>query len=356
MRPDTRGTLRDTPRWHRLPGGVPTVASVVVTVLAVLFEFLLLARLLSPGTGVRALAWCIGHAAVAAVAAGVTTSAWLPGPDAVSRRRLCVLCLGLNLALPLAGVLGTNLALVRGIRIARRRRHGEDYWRVTPHPTLPFTTPANRTRAALDGRGLSEQLMFDANGSGLYRKVLAAGRMSSARSVDALRAGVRHADERIRLTAYQTLDRKSSALNDEIDRLRARAAEQQGRERADTWLQVASNYWELLTLEQNEPVARAQLLQRADEAALEAIIAWPSSRNAHYTLARIALRRGDSARAEVGLARAQALGMPASTTLPYRAEAAFLERDFPRVKRLLAGIDTAFTDYPPLRAVAAHWR
>jgi len=326
-----------------------------VVVFGVAAEAWLFMALLAPGIEDRIVAWCVAHALVSGSLAAVSC-ATLPGSDATARRRWFLLCACLNLAMPLAGALGTSLALTFGVRAAVRRDHGQDYWRFTDNPALPFTTPGKRAGRVVDGRGLAEQLAFPGDVQGLFRKVLAAARMPATLSIGALRAGVGHADERIRLTAYQTLDRKSSSLNDEIDRLSAQAVLRTGHERADTWLQVASNYWELLTLEQSEPVARAQLLEQAGEAALAAIVAWPDSRNAHFTFGRIALRQGDPVRAEAAFARAQTLGMPASTTLPYRAEAAFLARDFVAVQRLLASIDDAFKAYPPLRQVAEQWR
>jgi len=336
------------------PSASAAVPAHLVIALCAVLDALLFIALLDARVTDHPLTWLAAHALVAGVAAAVL--AWRLADDARSRRRWFGLCACLNLALPLAGILGTGLALPLGIRAAARRHRGTRYWQVTPNPALPFTTPTVRTPRPMDGRGLVEQLAFSTDAAGLYRKVLAAGRMRSALSVDALRDGVRHADERIRLTSYQTLDRKSSQLNDEIDRLSALAAARGGAERSDTWLQVAGNYWELLTLEQGEPVARAQLLERAGQAALQAIVARPDNRNAHFTFGRIALRQGDARRADTAFERAQALGMPASTTLPYRAEAAFVQRDLATVRRRLGDIGEAFKAYPPLRQVVEQWR
>jgi len=345
-----------SPDPARTRGG--PIAAATLIALCVLVDGCLFAVLLGAPGAQHPLTWWMAHALVAGVAAAVLVGRLMPRlmpTDAVSRRRWFALCFCLNVAMPLVGIVGTSLALTLGIGAAAHRHRHEPYWQFTPDPALPYTTPVGRRIRVPDSRGLAEQLAFSHDTSGLYRKLLAAGRMPSALSVDALRDGVGHADERLRLTAYQTLDRKSTQLNDEIDRLGELAEGRTGRERSDTWLQVAGNYWELLTLEQDEPVARTQLLERAGAAALQAIIAWPESRNAHFTFGRVSLRQGDARRADIAFERSQALGMPASTVLPYRAESAFVQRDLPRVRRTLADIDTAFKAYPPLRQVVEHW-
>ena len=302
--------------------------------------------------------WWLGAHVLASVTAAGATTALVVRLSGDRPRRLFALCLGLGLAMPFVGAIGTGGALLLGFRHAIRRHREVPYWRVTERPALPYTPPRGRRANGLDGRGFAEQLAHDGDTDALYRKVLAAGRMPSALSVDALTSAVRHPDERIRLTAYQTLDRKVSRLNAEIQRLEADAEDRarDGHERSDTWLQIAGNYWELLTLEQGEPVAREQLLGKAAGAALRAIVIRPDNRNAHFTLGRVALRQGEPARARVAFERATALGMPLETTRPYLAEAAFDAREFGRIAPLLAGIDDAFAAYPPLADVVEQWR
>ena len=309
----------------------------------------------SLGTPAEPTSWIVAHLVASAV--GAAASAALVARLSPDRpRRVFALCLLFGASMPFAGLLGAAVGLTLGFRHAIGRRRENVYWRFTDAPTLPFTTPAGREVGTLDERGLAERLLHGDDPDALYRQVLAAGRIRSSLSIDALSGAVRHPDERIRLTAYQTLDRKVSALNAEIQRLERLVANREGQERSDAWLQVASNYWELLTLEQGEPVAREQLLGKAASAALRAVVARPDDRNAHFTLGRIALRRGEPAKARVAFERAAALGMPEETTLPYLAEAAFDAREFASVKPNLDRVGRAFLAYPPLREVAAQWR
>lgn len=331
-------------------------AALIVLAIASLLQAPLLALLIGGSVaGSDAVWWMFAHLVLGALA-GLALSWHLSGRPTRQRWGSVALCTALTLSMPFVGSVGAALALSLGARAARRRRRDQAYWCVTKRPELAYATPPTRSVGIPDTRGFAEQLRFSGDTDALYRKVLSASRLPAALAVDALRAGIAHPDERIRLTAYQTMDRAISRLNDEIDRLTAIARVQQGDACAHAWLQVASNYWELLTLEQGEPVAREHLLGKASAAAQAALVADPTNRNAHFTFGRVALRQGRTELAEAALRRAEGLGMPVSTTRPYRAEAAFQARDFGRVRHCLAGIDRAFTAYPPLRQVAEQWR
>jgi len=261
----------------------------------------------------------------------------------------------LCLAVPLAGILGLAIALVVGQRQALLRHRDVVYWQLTRNAELPYTTPIGRVAGSLDSRSLNEQIAFSTDSAGLYNKVLAAGRIRSSLSVATLKQAIRHPDERIRLTAYQTLDKKTSDLNLAIQRLEHEAAERNGSDKSNTWLQIASNYWELLTLEQDEPVARKQLLDKAKAAAQEAIAISPSNRNAHFLLGRLSLALKEPQHATTAFRQSIIHGMPREKAVPYMAEAAFEQRDFESVALLLDSIDPVFKKYPPLSKVAEYW-
>lgn len=333
----------------------PKVLWVIAATCAVADMGLLLVLVLPASAVLAPAVWLVLHILVCLIGAGCV-GYLLAAANGQARWRYLSLVAVLGLSCPGVGLVGAGLCLSLATKVALQRHRADPYWQFTSNPALPFTTPVGRAVVQPDSRGILEQLMFETDGDELYRRVLAAGRMPSNLSVHALQQGVRHSDERIRLTAYQTLDRKVTQLNDEIDRLARLADQRQGRECSDTWLQIASNYWELLTLEQNEPVARAQLLDKASIACVKAIGAFAGNRNAHYTLGRIALRQGRPEVAEAALAKAEALGMPCSTTVPYQAEAAFAQRDYQRTRRLINRLDDAFKAYPPLKPLAEFWR
>jgi len=120
-------------------------------------------------------------------------------------------------------------------------------------------------------------------------------------------------------------------------------------------LQIAHNYWELLTLEEDEPVAREELLAKAEEHALQAILLAPKNVNAHFILGQISLKQNNNDKAITALERSVALGIPKDKALPYIAEALFKLRNFKRLRRTLDDISPAFRSYPPLSNVIEFW-
>ena len=270
-------------------------------------------------------------------------------------KHLFYYCVALCLSMPLVGAAGCFGALMYGIYHANNRHDETVYWQFTKNAELPFTAPLGRQVSKTDSRGFAEQVTYSNNPDQLYKKVLAAGNIRNALSVGALKNAVKHSDDRIRLTAYQTLDKKVTHLNKEIQKLEGAARGQGAKDQSNTWLQIASNYWELLTLEKDEPIAREQLLKKASEAALNSVRILPTNRNAHFTLGRIALLQNKERMAAVAFERAMALGMPVEKAMPYRAEAAFQARDFKKVAESIDQVDESFKAYPPLCHLAGYW-
>lgn len=266
-----------------------------------------------------------------------------------------LLSLFVSLAVPFVGLVGIGAALILGIHFADERHREPVYWQVTRNAQLPFTTPIGRDSKKPDRRGFAEHLLYSEDEDDLHRKVLSAGNMRASLAVSTLKRALRHHDERIRLTAYKTLDKKVTELNREIQQLEKQTKTTQGADRSNAWLQIASNYWELLTLENDEPVARKQLLSKAAAASAMAVKVLPTNRNAYFTLGRAKLAQGDARRAVMAFHKAKQLGMPIEKVTPYLAEAAFICRDFKSASVLLKSIDKAFLRYPPLKNVAEYW-
>lgn len=288
---------------------------------------------------------------VAALATNVLINELIPG----EKKPFNAYCFFICFSMPLMGTIGNLGAMFYGIYRSNDRHEENVYWQFTKNAELPFTAPLERKISKLDSRGFVEQLNYSDQTNALYKKVLASENIQSSLSVSALKEGIKHSDERIRLTAYQILDRKVTRLNRQIQQLEESAKGQGVQDQSNTWLQIASNYWELLTLEKDEPIAREQLLKKAWTAATQSVKVLPTNRNAHFTLGRIALLQKKERVAAVAFERAVALGMPVEKAMPYRAEAAFNARDFKTVVESLNRVDASYKVYPPLSHLAAYW-
>ena len=261
----------------------------------------------------------------------------------------------MSVFIPFLGAAGCWLSMTFGAIMARHRHKENVFWQFTDNADLPFAAPIGRPLPKLDSRGFIEQLAFDSDTESLYNKVVASRHIRDSQSGPVLKSAVGHSNERIRLVAYQMLDKKISRLNKEIQRLEASALRSKGVAKSNIHLQIANNYWELLTLEGDEPVAREQLLDNALNQLTDAIELQPQSVNAHFLLGQVALKQGETEKATIAFAHAERLGMSKEKVVPYVAEAAYIDRDFAKLRKVMANLDPAFRSYPPFSNVVEFW-
>ena len=329
---------------------------ILAVIVASCLQLVILWQLVAPASDVFAspIVWLLLHVTTSALF-GLFAGLWLGGRTALKWRSISIFMGFMAFCMPGIG----GAAALASIFIANsvwlsRSAEVTDYV-VTENTPLPFTTPIGRKALVPDGRGFVEQLRYSSDTDDLYQKVLSSSNIRNSISESVLREAVTHSDERIRLTAYQILDRKVNELNAEIQRLEARSKEMAWGEQGIVWLQISSNYWELLTLERGDEVARKQLLKKAIHAATMSVSQDQNNRNAHLVLGRISLENRDYDLASAALQQSISLGMPRDKVVPYLAEAAFGRREFNKVQQLLSSLDDAFKQYPPLKQVVEYW-
>lgn len=160
----------------------------------------------------------------------------------------------------------------------------------------------------------------------------------------------------IRLLAYGMLDGAEKQLTQQIlTELPRLEAARSALERVEINERLANLYWELIyqnlvqgdvyryTASQVEHYARAALEIDESIAAL-----W-------FMRGRLALTRNATADAREWLGRAEALGFSRERVLPLLAEAAYLERDYPAVRRLMAAFDSP-SPLPMVRPLLRYWQ
>ena len=334
---------------------------VPVLCLALVLELILAAVLIDSNGFIASLAFdlnwqtLLGLHVIVSLLAAICISSLLktlvPGP----RTPFVFMIFLFSLFIPFLGAAGSWLAITFGSIMARYTHKENEFWQFTSNADLPFTAPIDRPLPQLDSRGFVEQLTFDSDTETLYNKVVASRHIRDSQSGPILKSAIGHSNERIRLVAYQMFDKKVSSLNKEIQRLENQSKSASGLAKSNIHLQAANNYWELLTLEGDEPVARAQLLESAAEHTQNAIEAQPLNVNAHFLHGQIALKQEDISRATTAFEQAEKLGMSKDKVIPYLAETAFMARDFTRLRKMLSDLNPAFKSYPPLSNVIEYW-
>ncbi|MEM7258422.1 MAG: hypothetical protein AAF404_13675 [Pseudomonadota bacterium] len=323
--------------------------------IALVAEFALIAQLVaSTGISLTTNEWVIAHLLASALA-GISISMILSRAVPGRRIPLIVFFAALSFFMPSIGAAGGWLAVHFGAIMANGRHKENVFWHFTSNADLPFAAPIDRPVPKLDSRGFMEQLMFDGQTEQLYNKVAATRHIRDSQSAPLLKTAVGHSNERIRLVAYQMLDKKINRLNHEILRLEADARHASGAGKSNIHLQITNNYWELLTIEEDEPVARQELLAKAENHAAKALAIAPANVNAQFVLGQIYLRQHENEKANRAFMRAVELGMSKDKVLPYIAESAFDNRDFKLLQSTMKAIDPAFKSYPPFSQVIEFW-
>jgi len=335
--------------------GIPLLCAALVVELAIIALLLNASEYLANLASGITQEQLLGIHAVASLLAAVCISTLLHNLYPGRRGSFIAFLFLMSLFVPFIGAAGSWFALTFGALMARNRHYVNEFWQFTNNADLPFAAPIDRAHPKLDSRGFVEQLMFDNDTEALYNKVVASRHIRDSQSAPILKSAVGHSNERIRLVAYQMLDKKTTKLNREIQRLESKLEEGAVQSKSNMYLQVANNYWELLTLEGDEPVAREQMLNKASQHLYSAIEIQPNNINAQFLLGQVSMKQGDYRAADAAFDAANRLGMSMDKLIPYMAETAFIERDFKKMRQILAKLDPAFRAYPPLSQVVEFW-
>jgi polysaccharide biosynthesis protein PelE len=261
---------------------------------------------------------------------------------------------GLNLALPVGGVVCTlgarALAAVLPGNGARL-------------PIVRVDEPAfteSRAGSVSYGRGarLKAELRNAEAGVDFRMTALLAMQALPARTVSpVLQEMLADPLDDIRLLAYGSLENKEKALTQKILAERARRAASAAlpaSERARIDKALAELYSELVYQQLVTGDVHDHAIEQADYFAISALTLTPYDAALWRLRGRLALARRDLDAADALLGRAIACGFPRERLLPYLAESAYWRRDFAGVRRLLGELDRR-TVAPMLQATLDCW-
>ncbi|WCM24590.1 sugar ABC transporter permease [Paraburkholderia bryophila] len=300
---------------------------------------------------------CLLIQALAALLISLAIARALPPRYRAPRKGVLAALWFLNFALPIGGVACTLGALAIAGILPR------------PPERLPVTQvdepefAANLIGNVSYGRGarLKAELQNADAGTAFRMTALLAMQSMPARTVSPLLQGML-ADplDDIRLLAYGILDNREKALTQRIlverpklDRKLHPELNDTDRRRANKTL--AELYSELIYEHLVTGDVYRNAADQADGFAIAALDADPDDASLWRLRGRLALDRRELDNADTMLQRAIDCGFPRERMLPYLAEAAYLRRDFARVRRLLREMDS-HAGGSTLHAVLAFWQ
>lgn len=184
--------------------------------------------------------------------------------------------------------------------------------------------------------------------------VMALRRMADARATPLLRIALKDPVDDVRLLAYALTDAIDKELNRRINRRLAVLQDAPPKVRARLLKALAQDYWDIAFLGLASADIEKHVLSEAANYLEKSLELRPDG-GAALLLGRVRLRQNRPVEAEAAFSRARALGLPSVSVGPYRAEAAFLNRDFEGVRRRLGELPTTSRARLPIAEAMRFW-
>ena len=302
------------------------------------------------------LAWtALGWHVVAALSCALAGSRLTQGVAGSRPRAAAAVAGAFALSLPGVGFMGLLWVVLPHWGRARRE---------AARALLELELPAfhERDRFAFDpgvaAQPIEQQLAPERPVEQRVRSVMALRRMDPRRAVPLLRLALGDTSEDVRLLAYAILERREKQIRGRIERalreLRAEHAPSPN-EALSLLRGLASDHWELVYGGFSEGEGRVANLAQAAEYA-EAALHTAFDGATALLLARVRLQQSDGVAAwRLVVAAAERGGIASDVCAPLLAEAAFLQRKFDWIPRLLSQVADDPSQAPGLQPVASFW-
>ena len=276
---------------------------------------------------------------------------WLKA-RAIDSRHSVIFAATVALATPVIGPVGLAAAMVIGRRSAFFKL--EEPIERTGAPKLPHRPPELEKNLKFASGGLGDILRHSGDVSKRVLAVTAASRMTERDAIPFLKIAMSDTADEVRLLAFSVKDKIETSINEKIKNNLAELPNLDEADRPTVHRALAFLYWELVYLNIAEGDLRAFMLKEADEHAGQCLTR-TNEASLHTLRGRIALERRLAGEAHQHFEAALAAGAQAENVATYLAEAAFIEDDFPAVRRHLEALPMHFRATAPFHALCRRW-
>ena len=291
----------------------------------------------------------------AAASACLALFAWslMPQHYRQPRKWALLFLFSFSFFIPVLGLIG----LFTGILVAAYLPRASD---AQPFETVPIPEYVNlsgNAKVRYDAGGIRARLLDQsASIESRLKAMMAIQQMPSRQSSPLLREMLTDPADDIRLVAYGMLDQREKAINSKITEELANLATSQSPGAHQTSLRhLAELYWELVYQGLVQGDVRKHAIGQSMEYVAESLLLTPDEPGLWVLQGKLINELGQITAASLAFDRALQLGYPAIRLLPYQAEIAFNQRDFPRVRRLL-GEMSSFDNSEKTQALVRFWR
>ena len=266
----------------------------------------------------------------------------LPPDYRAPRHAVIALLSGFMFFVPFLAFVAAFAALVTGKLVPARYRTQSDFATLGE---VVFETMRDRGQASAEAppRGYGEGGLRGRLSSPhaaveeRMRTLLALQTMPGRIVSTLLRERLADSSDDIRLLAYGMLDRQEKAINDRIhEELTVFKQASEADSRALAARHLAELYWELIYQGLAQGDLRRFAAQESLRYADEAMALHGADSGLHFLRGRVLHTLGRSEEAWSAFDQAVVLGLSESKVLPYMAEISYQQKDYPRVRQLIA--------------------
>lgn len=254
--------------------------------------------------------------------------------------------------IPIVGSVGTFLAILPGLY--KPKAEEQSFSKQTTIPELPLKPVEIDVGLSFADGGLYHVLRQSKDVNKRLKAVLASQRIDERRSIPILQLALKDPVDDVRLLAYSVLDRKENAINLSIEQANRSLDAASGVQRAALHKHLASLYWELVYLDLAQGDVQEHALNSARNH-IEQAIEIAADAGSYFLLGRIELKSGAIDDAELAFAIAGRFGMDKTTLASYRAEIAFIRKQYETMIAALKDIPSADLQRKPFSDVARYW-
>lgn len=239
----------------------------------------------------------------------------------------------LQFAIPFIGSLGVFTGVLLALYLPRSSR--ETPWQEISSPELPYR-PIDMERQVIYSEGGLRQVLRDAvSPEKRLEALLATRQMTGPQATEILREALRDPEDDVRLLAYSMLEQKEKRLALEAGRIQAALRDTKGGDWEALNRKLAQIWWEIAYLGLAQGGLRLHYLH-ASRGVLQSLVHEYARHNDWRLLGRIELSLGNVESADEAFDGAITAGANPHAIYPYKAEVAFLRRDYRGVRYYLA--------------------
>ncbi|MCK4492546.1 MAG: hypothetical protein KAU26_00705, partial [Methylococcales bacterium] len=205
--------------------------------------------------------------------------------------------------------------------------------------SLPDDVLENLQLAQYNGSSLQAILDISDSEDSRMQAVLKTRQMSDQESIPILKRALLDPVDEVRLLAYSMLDKKEKFIDSMIHSYLDTLEEKSSKENSIIHFKLAECYWELSYLGLVQGKAQTHVLGSAYKHIQATLKETTENAEAYFLQARIALVMDLFEVAKKSLAYALLSGMSKTRIAPYRAELAFMSRDFDQISHHVKAVD-----------------